>query len=203
MSYTAQYFEEATKILSLLDQSAVEHTADLLLELRERSGRLFLLGVGGGAGHASHAVCDFRKIAQIEAYAPSDNVSELTARVNDDGWDTCYANWLRGSRLNKEDMVFVFSVGGGDARNNISANLVRALEHAQEVGATICGVVGRDGGYTARVADSCVLVPVVNPSGITPHTESFQAMIWHLLVSHPKLRVAEMKWESVQSAAKV
>jgi D-sedoheptulose 7-phosphate isomerase len=203
MSYTAQYFEEATKILTLLDQSAVERTADLLLELRERSGRLFLLGVGGGAGHASHAVCDFRKIAQIEAYAPSDNVSELTARVNDEGWDTCYANWLRGSRLSKEDMVFVFSVGGGDARNNISANLVRALEHAQEVGATICGVVGRDGGYTARVADSCVLVPVVNPSGITPHTESFQAMIWHLLVSHPKLRVAEMKWESVHPQAKV
>jgi D-sedoheptulose 7-phosphate isomerase len=203
MSYTAQYFEEATKILTLLDQSAVERTADLLLELRERSGRLFLLGVGGGAGHASHAVCDFRKIAQIEAYAPSDNVSELTARVNDEGWDTCYANWLRGSRLSEEDMVFVFSVGGGDARNNISANLVRALEHAQEVGATICGVVGRDGGYTARVADSCVLVPVVNPSGITPHTESFQAMIWHLLVSHPKLRVAEMKWESVHPQAKV
>jgi D-sedoheptulose 7-phosphate isomerase len=202
MSYTAQYFEEATKILSLLDQSAVERTADLLLELRERSGRLFLLGVGGGAGHASHAVCDFRKIAQIEAYAPSDNVSELTARVNDEGWDTCYANWLRGSRLSKEDMVFVFSVGGGDAKNNISANLVRALEHAQEVGATICGVVGRDGGYTARVADLCVLVPVVNPSGITPHTESFQAMIWHLLVSHPKLRVAEMKWESVHPQAK-
>jgi D-sedoheptulose 7-phosphate isomerase len=203
MSYTAQYFEEATKILSLLDQSAVERTADLLLELRERSGRLFLLGVGGGAGHASHAVCDFRKIAQIEAYAPSDNVSELTARVNDDGWDTCYANWLRGSRLNKDDMVFVFSVGGGDAKANISANLVRALEHAQEVRAVICGVVGRDGGYTAQVADSCILVPVVNPSAITPHTESFQAMIWHLLVSHPKLRVAQMKWESVHPQAKV
>jgi D-sedoheptulose 7-phosphate isomerase len=203
MSYTTQYFEEATKILSLLDQSAVERTADLLLELRERPGRLFLLGVGGGAGNASHAVCDFRKIAQIEAYAPSDNVSELTARVNDDGWETCYANWLRGSHLNKDDMVFVFSVGGGDAKNNISANLVRALEHARDVSARICGVVGRDGGYTKQVADACVLVPVVNPSGITPHTESFQAMIWHLLVSHPKLRVAEMKWESVQSPAKV
>jgi D-sedoheptulose 7-phosphate isomerase len=203
MSYTAQYFEEATKILSLLDQSAVERTADLLLELRDRPGRLFLLGVGGGAGHASHAVCDFRKIAQIEAYAPSDNVSELTARVNDDGWDTCYANWLRGSRLNQDDMVFVFSVGGGDAKANISANLVRALEHAQEVRAVICGVVGRDGGFTAQVADSCVLVPVVNPSAITPHTESFQAMIWHLLVSHPKLRVAQMKWESVQPQARV
>jgi D-sedoheptulose 7-phosphate isomerase len=203
MSYTAQYFAEATKILSLLDQSAVERTADLLLELRERSGRLFLLGVGGGAGHASHAVCDFRKIAQIEAYAPSDNVSELTARVNDEGWDTCYSNWLRGSRLNEADMVFVFSVGGGDAEKNISTNLVRALEHARAVHATICGVVGRDGGYTAQVADAYVLVPVVNPSTITPHTESFQAMIWHLLVSHPKLRVAEMKWESVRPEAKV
>jgi D-sedoheptulose 7-phosphate isomerase len=202
MSYVAQYIQEATKILSLLDQSAVEHAADLLLELREWSGRLFLLGVGGGAGHASHAVCDFRKIAQIEAYAASDNVSELTARVNDEGWDTCYANWLRGSRLNKADMVFVFSVGGGDVGKNISTNLVRALEYAKEVRATICGVVGRDGGYTAQVADVCVLVPVVNPANITPHTESFQALIWHLLVSHPKLRVAEMKWESVRSAAK-
>ena len=202
MGYVAQYLQEATKILSLLDESAVERTADLLLDLRERSGRLFLLGVGGGAGHASHAVCDFRKIAQIEAYAPSDNVSELTARVNDDGWDSCYANWLRGSRLNEADMVFVFSVGGGDAKKNISANLVRALEHARDVRATICGVVGRDGGFTAQVANACVLVPVVNPSTITPHTESFQAMVWHLLVSHPKLRVAEMKWESVQSPTK-
>src|ERR1700758_1488129 len=201
MSYSAQYFGEATKILSLLDQSSVEKTAGLLVKLRERSGRLFLLGVGGGAGHASHAVCDFRKIAQIEAYAPSDNVSELTARVNDEGWDTCYANWLRGCHLNNADMVFVFSVGGGDAKKNISANLVRALDHARQVGATICGVVGRDGGYTARVADACVLVPVVNSSTVTPHTESFQAMIWHLLVSHPKLKVAQMKWESVQAPA--
>jgi len=203
MSYVKQYFDEAVTILRQLNQSAIERTADLLVELRERSGRLFFLGVGGGAGHASHAVCDFRKIAQIEAYAPSDNVSELTARVNDDGWETCYANWLRGCRMNEADMVFVFSVGGGDARENISANLVRALEYAQEVRATICGVVGRDGGYTAQVADACVLIPVVNPSSITPHTESFQAMIWHLLVSHPKLKAAEMKWESVQSPAKV
>ena len=202
MSYVAQYIQEATDILKLLDQSAIERVADLLLELRERSGRLFLLGVGGGAGHASHAVCDFRKIAQIEAYSPSDNVSEITARVNDEGWETAYANWLRGSRLNEADMVFVFSVGGGDARKNVSANLVRALEHAREVRATICGVVGRDGGYTAQVATACVLVPVVNPSTTTPHTESFQAMIWHLLVSHPKLRVAEMKWESLHSATK-
>jgi len=203
MDYVSQYVREATEILSLLDQSAIERTTDLLLELRERSGRLFFLGVGGGAGHASHAACDFRKIAQIEAYAPSDNVAELTARVNDEGWDTCYANWLRGSKLNETDMVFVFSVGGGDAIKNISTNLVRALDHAREVGATICGIVGRDGGYTRQVADACVLIPVVNSSTITPHTESFQAMIWHLLVSHPKLKVAEMKWESVQAPAKV
>ena len=202
MNYVAQFIQETKDILSLLDQSAIECTADLLHELRERSGRLFLLGVGGGAGHASHAVCDFRKIAQIEAYTPTDNISELTARVNDEGWDTSYANWLRGSRLNEADMVFVFSVGGGDAKKNISANLVRALEYAREVHATICGVVGRDGGYTAQVADACVLIPVVNPSAITPHTESLQAMIWHLLVSHPKLRVAEMKWESILSPAK-
>jgi len=203
MSYVALYLQEAAEILRRLDQSAVEETADLLLKLRERFGRLFLIGVGGGAGHASHAVCDFRKIAKIEAYAPTDNVSELTARVNDEGWDTCYANWLRGSRMNENDMVFVFSVGGGDDKNNISVNLVRALQYAQEVHATICGVVGRDGGYTAQVADACILIPVVNPSNITPHTESFQAMIWHLLVSHPKLRAAEMKWESVQPPAQV
>jgi D-sedoheptulose 7-phosphate isomerase len=202
MSYVKQFIEEAVFILNQVDQSAVERTADLLLELRERAGRLFILGVGGGAGNASHAVCDFRKIVQIEAYTPSDNISELTARVNDEGWDTCYSNWLRGSHLNKADMVFVFSVGGGDAKKNISANLVRALEHARSVRATICGIVGRDGGFTAQVADACILVPVVNPSTITPHTESLQAMIWHLLVSHPKLKAAEMKWESVQSAAK-
>jgi len=201
MTYAKQYLDEAVEILGRLDQTTIERTVDLLLELRERSGRLFLLGVGGGAGHASHAVCDFRKIAQIEAYSPSDNVSELTARVNDDGWESCYANWLRGCHLNNADMVFVFSVGGGDATKNVSANLVRALDHAREVGATICGVVGRDGGYTAQLADSCVLVPVVNPSTITAHTESFQALVWHLLVSHPKLRAAEMKWESLQRPA--
>jgi len=202
MSYVAQYIQEAQQILSLLDHSAIERTANLLDDLRQRSGRLFLLGVGGGAGHASHAVCDFRKIAQIEAYAPSDNISELTARVNDEGWDTCYANWLRGSHLTETDMIFVFSVGGGDATKNISANLVRALEYAQDVGAQICGVVGRDGGFTAQVADACVLIPVVNSSTITPHTESFQAMIWHLLVSHPKLKISETKWESVQAHQK-
>jgi len=203
MTYVAQYVQEAKEILGRVDQTAIERTADLLSELRQRSGRLFLLGVGGGAGHASHAVCDFRKIAQIEAYSPSDNVSELTARVNDEGWETCYANWLCGSRLSERDMVFIFSVGGGDAKKNISANLVRALEYARKVGAKICGIVGRDGGYTARVADVCILVPVVNPSTITPHTESFQALVWHLLVSHPKLKAAEMKWEAVESVAKV
>ena len=203
MDYIAQYLEEAGRILDLLDQPAITSTVNLLLDLRERGGRLFLLGVGGGAGHASHAVCDFRKIAQIEAYTPSDNISELTARVNDEGWDSCYANWLRGSRLNNNDMLFVFSVGGGDVGKNISSNLVRALEYARQVRATICGVVGRDGGYTAKVADACVLIPVVNPSNITPHTESFQALVWHLLVSHPTLKACEMKWESVQAPAKI
>jgi D-sedoheptulose 7-phosphate isomerase len=199
MTYADQFIDEATQILKALDRDAIERTADLLHQLRERGGRLFLLGVGGGAGHASHAVCDFRKIAQIEAYAPSDNVSELTARVNDDGWESCYANWLRGSKLNKSDMVFVFSVGGGDLKKNISPILVRALEFAREKGVTICGVVGRDGGFTAQVANACVLIPVVNPSAITPHTEALQAMIWHLLVSHPKLKVSEMKWESASA----
>lgn len=201
MSYVNEYIQEAIAIVQRVDQAAIERTVDLLVELRQRGGRLFVLGVGGGAGHASHAVCDFRKIAQIEAYTPTDNASEITARVNDEGWDTCYANWLCGSRLNEKDMIFVISVGGGDAKKNVSTNLVRALDYALEVRATICGVVGRDGGYTAQVANACVLVPVVNSSTVTPHTESFQAMIWHLLVSHPKLRVAEMKWESLQSAA--
>jgi D-sedoheptulose 7-phosphate isomerase len=200
MDHIQRYLEEAVSILKKIDQQAIARIVDRLVELRKRDGRLFILGVGGGAGHASHAVCDFRKIAQIEAYSPSDNVSELTARVNDDGWDSCYTNWLLGCRLTEADMVFVFSVGGGDAAKNISANLVRALDYARNVGAVICGVVGRDGGYTAQVANACVLVPVVNSSTVTPHTESFQAMIWHLLVSHPKLRAAEMKWESVQQS---
>ena len=203
MNFSAGFLAEAKCIIDRLDMTQIEHMAGLLAETRARGGRLFILGVGGSAANASHAVNDFRKIAQIEAYSPSDNVSELTARVNDDGWESCYANWLRGCRLNSTDMVFVLSVGGGDARKNISANLVRALDHAREVGASICGVVGRDGGYTAQVADTCILVPVVNSSTITPHTESFQAIIWHLLVSHPKLKLAEMKWESVQAPAKV
>lgn len=202
MEYIAQYLREVVEIAGSLDRDSIDRSLNLLLQLRERNGRLFLLGVGGGAGHASHAVCDFRKIAQIEAYAPSDNVSELTARVNDEGWDTCYSNWLRGSRLTSKDMVLVFSVGGGDLEKKISANLVHALSYAKRIGATICGVVGRDGGYTAQVADACVIVPTVNSSTVTPHTEAFQALIWHLLVSHPKLRAAEMKWESAAAELK-
>lgn len=198
MNYTAQYISEAIEILNEVDQRVIEHIVELLVDLRENGGRIFFLGVGGGAGHASHAVNDFRKIAHIEAYTPTDNVSELTARVNDEGWETSYANWLRGSRLRASDMIFVFSVGGGDAKRNISSNLVRALEYAKEVGATVCGVVGRDGGYTAQVADACSVIPTVNSMTVTPHTESFQAVIWHLLVSHPKLMASEMKWESVR-----
>jgi D-sedoheptulose 7-phosphate isomerase len=200
MDYINHYIEEAIRILRQLDQEKIERLLDLLIEIRRNGGRLFFLGVGGGAGHASHAVNDFRKIAGIESYTPTDNVSELTARINDDGWETAYSNWLRGSHLRKQDMVFVFSVGGGDVERNVSANLVRALQYAKEVGATICGVVGRDGGFTAQVAEACVLVPVVNLQTVTPQTESFQALIWHLLVSHPKLRAAEMKWESVAPA---
>ena len=197
MSYTADYLVEASEILGKLPVQAIEDIVDLLVTLRKRGGRLFFLGVGGGAGHASHATNDFRKIARIEAYTPTDNVSELTARINDEGWETCYVNWLKGSRLDRDDMVFVFSVGGGNLEHNVSPNLVRALEYAKEVEATICGIVGRDGGYTAQVADACVIIPTVNPKTITPHTESFQALIWHLVVSHPRLLSSAMKWESL------
>ncbi len=199
MDYAKSYIAETSLILQKLDLPAIERMAELLVNLRETTGRLFILGVGGGAGHASHAVNDFRKIAGIEAYSPSENVSELTARINDDGWETSYANWLRGSRLKAQDMILVFSVGGGDLQRNISANLVRAVQFAREVGAKICGIVGRDGGYTAQVADVCVIVPVVNPENVTPHTESFQSLIWHLLVSHPRVRASQMKWESASS----
>lgn len=198
MTYTEQYLNEASQVLQQLDRTAIERVVDHLLDVRQQGGRLFILGVGGGAGHASHAVCDFRKIAGMEAYAPTDNVSELTARTNDDGWDTTYANWLLGSHISARDLVLVFSVGGGDAKRNISANLVTALKCAKQAGAKVAGIVGRDGGYTAQVADACVLVPVANPSTVTPHTEAFQALVWHLVASHPRLRVAEMKWESVR-----
>ncbi len=198
MSYTSQYIQEVTDILNRLDTTAIDRMVELLVALRERHGRLFFLGVGGSAANASHAVNDFRKLAGIEAYTPTDNVSELTARINDESWESVFVNWLRGSRLSASDMVFVLSVGGGNLERNISPNLVRALEYAREVGATICGIVGRDGGFTAQVADVCAIVPTVNPKTITPHTESFQAVIWHLMVSHPLLQVAEMKWESVR-----
>jgi len=197
MSYTTGYLAEAVEILQRLDTAAIDRMVELLVALRERQGRLFVLGVGGSAANASHAVNDFRKIAQIEAYAPTDNVSELTARVNDEGWDTTFAMWLRGSRLNRNDMVLVLSVGGGDLERNISPNLVRALEYARSAGATICGIVGRSGGYTATVADACAIVPTVNPETVTPHAEAFQAVIWHLFVSHPKLKVGQTKWESI------
>jgi D-sedoheptulose 7-phosphate isomerase len=198
VSYADQYLAEAASIVERLDRAAVEAVAARLLETRERGGRVFFLGVGGSAANASHAVNDFRKIADFEAYAPSDNVAELTARVNDDGWDTTYAAWLRGSRLSAKDLVFVLSVGGGDLERNVSPNLVRALELARSVGATICGVVGRDGGYTAKVADSCVIVPTASPSTVTPHTEAFQGVVLHLLVSHPSLQKAVAKWESTR-----
>jgi len=197
MSYVGTYLKEAAEILGRLDVAAIQKLVDLLVDLRARQGRLFVLGVGGSAGNASHAVNDFRKIVGIEAYAPTDNVSELTARVNDDGWESVFARWLEVSRLSERDMVLVLSVGGGDLERNVSPNLVRALQYAKQRRATVCGVVGRDGGYTAKVADACVVVPTVNPATVTPHTESFQPMIWHLLVSHPSLQAAPMKWESV------
>lgn len=198
MSYTKQFLAEAAQILARLDTATIDNMVQELVQLRHRGGRLFILGSGGGAGHASHAVNDFRKIAAIEAYTPTDNVSELTARVNDDGWETSYVDWLKVSRLKPQDMLLIFSVGGGNREHQISMNLVRCLEFAQEVGAGICGVVGRDGGYTAQVARACVIVPTVNPDTVTPQVESFQAVVWHLLVSHPDLQAAAMKWESVR-----
>ena len=191
-----RYLQEAKRIIDQIDVTAIDRMAQLLVQLRESGGRLFFVGVGGGAGHASHAVNDFRKIAGIEAYSPSDNVSELTARTNDEGWETTYAAWLQVSRLSEKDMLFVFSVGGGDVSRNISPNIVRAVQLAKQVGAKIIGVLGRDGGYTATVADSCVIIPTVNRDAVTPHTESFQAVIWHLLVSDPRLQVMSNKWEA-------
>ena len=196
MNYTQQHLNEASQIIGHLDVAAIERMATLLAELRTRGGRLFFLGVGGGAAHSSHAVNDFRKLAGIEAYAPTDNVSELTARTNDEGWATVFVEWLKTSRLQAKDLLFVLSVGGGNLEKNISPNLVTALQYAQQVGASVMGIVGRDGGYTAQVADACVIVPTVNPETVTPHTEAFQAVLWHLLVSHPLLKAAPPKWES-------
>ena len=198
MNFIDKYLEEAHRIIDSIDKDVLNKMVELLDNLRDNGGRLFILGVGGGAGHASHAVNDFRKICGIEAYTPSDNVSELTARVNDDGWATAYVNWLKISNLNKKDMIFVFSVGGGNAEKDISLNIVKSLQMAKKVGAKVCGVVGRDGGYTAQVADACVIIPSFNSDTITPQTEGFQAVVWHLIVSHPKLQKFEMKWESVK-----
>lgn len=200
MSYATQHLDETRRIVAGLDTDAIERMAVLLAGLRARGGRLFFLGVGGSAANCSHAVNDFRKIAGIEAYSPVDNVSELTARTNDEGWDQVFVGWLKGSRLRVSDMLFVFSVGGGSLEQNISPNLVRALDYAQQVGSQIVGVVGRDGGYTAQVADACVIVPTVNPDNVTPHTEAFHAVVWHLLVSHPALKAAQTKWESTTTA---
>jgi D-sedoheptulose 7-phosphate isomerase len=196
--YTTAYLDEVRELASQLDPAVINRMIELLLDIRAQGGRVFFLGVGGGAGHAGHAVNDFRKIAGIECYAPTDNVSELTARINDDGWESCYANWLRGSHLGRRDGVFVFSVGGGNPEHHISMNLVASLVLAKQVGARILGIVGRDGGYTAQVADACLIIPTISAATVTPHTEEFQAVIWHLLVSHPRLRSNQMKWESAK-----
>jgi D-sedoheptulose 7-phosphate isomerase len=197
MSYAQQHVNEAIDILNKMDVHAIEQMADLLAVIKQDGGRIFFLGVGGSAGNCSHAVNDFRKIVGIESYAPTDNVSELTARTNDEGWATIFVEWLKTSKLSARDAVFIFSVGGGNLEKNISPNLVMAMQHAKTVGAKITGVVGRDGGYTAQVADACVIVPTVNAETITPHSEAFQAVVWHLLVSHPKLKANKTKWESV------
>jgi D-sedoheptulose 7-phosphate isomerase len=197
-TFTDQYLEEARQVIAGLDVRAIERMVEILAATRERGGRLFILGVGGSAANASHAVNDFRKIIGLESYAPTDNVSELTARTNDEGWETVFESWLQTSRLTSQDCILVFSVGGGSIEKNVSANLVRALGYAKKVGAAIVGIVGRDGGYTAQVADACVIIPTVNPENITPHSEAFQAVVWHLLVSHPALKRSQTKWESVR-----
>ena len=197
-TYIARYLQEVSAIAARIDQNQVEGIVNVLLETRRANGRLFILGVGGGAGNATHAVNDFRKIANIESYAPTDNASELTARVNDDGWDSSFSCWLQGSRLRAGDAVMVFSVGGGNLEKNISANIVKALELAKRVGAKITGIVGRDGGFTAKVGDAVVIVPTISEDTVTPHAESFQAVVWHMIVSDPRLKANEMKWESVK-----
>jgi len=197
MSYSERYLQEAAEIIRRLDTAAIERVAARLAEIRAQGGRVFFLGVGGSAGNCSHAVNDFRKLAGMECYAPTDNVCELSARINDDGWASVFVEWLKVSRLAARDALFILSVGGGDRERNISANLVAAIELAHAVKASVLGIVGRDGGYTARSADACVVVPTVNAAAVTPHTEAFQAVIWHLLVSHPLLQRAAGKWESV------
>ena len=197
MSFTKEFLVEVQQVTAQLNSDAIEKCVDELAQVRERGGRLFILGVGGSAANASHAVNDFRKIAGLECYAPTDNVSELTARTNDEGWASVFVEWLRGSRLRQEDALLIFSVGGGNLEKNVSPNLVTALQLAKQIGARVIGIVGKDGGYTAKVADACVIVPTVNPNNVTPHSEAFQAVIWHLFVSHPDLKVNQTKWESV------
>jgi D-sedoheptulose 7-phosphate isomerase len=197
MSYSVQHLKETAEIVAQVNPADCEKCVVELRGVRERGGRLFILGVGGSAANASHAVNDFRKIAGIEVYAPTDNVSELTARTNDDGWASVFVEWLRGSRLNAKDCLFILSVGGGNVEKNVSPNLVAALQLAKQVGARVIGIVGKDGGYTAKVADACVIVPTVNPNNVTPHSEAFQAVVWHLFVSHPDLKINQTKWESV------
>jgi D-sedoheptulose 7-phosphate isomerase len=200
MTFAKEFLNEVITITERLDTASLENAVEHLHSIRERGGRLFILGVGGSAANASHAVNDFRKICGFECYAPTDNVSELTARTNDEGWDTIFAQWLRGSRLTADDGLLVLSVGGGNLERNVSPNLVRALQYAKEVGATVVGIVGRDGGYTGRVADAAVVIPTVNPAHVTPQAEAFQGVVWHLFVSHPKLKVHETKWESAAPA---
>jgi len=196
MNYSVKHLNESVEIIQKLDSSEIEKMADLLASVKIEGGRIFFLGVGGSAGNCSHAVNDFRKIVGIESYAPTDNVSELTARTNDEGWATIFVEWLKISKLNANDILFILSVGGGNLEKNISPNLVEAIKFAKSIGAKVTGIVGRDGGYTAQMSDACVIVPTVNPDNITPHSEAFQAVIWHLLVSHPKLKVNQTKWES-------
>ena len=198
MTFTRQFLDEVRQVVEQLNEAGIEKCADELARVRERGGRLFILGVGGSAANASHAVNDFRKICGFEAYAPTDNVSELTARTNDDGWATIFAEWLKGSRLNAKDGLLIFSVGGGNLEKNVSPNLVSAIQLAKKAGAAVIGIVGRDGGFTAKEATACVIVPTVNSAHVTPHSEALQAVIWHLLVSHPKLKVGQTKWESTK-----
>ncbi len=196
MSYVEQHLKETIEIIQKIDINVIEKILNILLKIKKDGGRIFFLGVGGSAGNASHAVNDFRKIVGIESYAPTDNVSELTARTNDEGWSTIFSEWLKVSKLNLNDALFIFSVGGGNLEKNISPNLVTALKYAKEIGAKVVGVVGRDGGFTAKVSDACLIIPTVNNENITPHSEAFQAVIWHLLVSHPKLKKNQTKWEN-------
>jgi len=201
MNHIKQYLEEAKQIIDKIDQTQIEKIITTLITIRQNHGRLFILGVGGSAGNASHAVNDFRKLVGMEAYTPVDNVSELMARTNDEGWETIFSEWLKGSRINKNDGVFVFSVGGGNLEKNISPNIVRALEVAKSVGASIFGIVGRDGGYTAKVANACVIIPTINADNVTPHAEAFQGVVWHMIASDPRLKMIDNKWESTVKVA--